>query len=126
MAEIRKYDPEERTLRFCRRVHAIVAGGDNDERLTEAQRYAGVLKVLKCDPAILMAKVIDLCLDKRSKWNVDTYTLHRMILDLHHCITPSPDVRARRPNADENQFELDFAWQVQNGERTAMMQEAAE
>jgi hypothetical protein len=119
MGAIRKYNPEERIITYCRRVHAEVAGNDNDTRLSEAQRYAGVIAVLKCDPAILCARVIDLCMDRRSKWEVPVGQLHRMIVDLHNMISASPDYRTRKPDASDNQFELDFAWQVVGDTRVA-------
>jgi hypothetical protein len=65
-------------------------------------------------------------MDKRSKWSVDTYTLHRMIVDLHHMVSASPDYRTRKRDAEENQFELDFQWHVEGDARVAGLAEAAE
>ena len=129
MGAIRKYNPEDRILSYCRRVHNRAAGNENDDiRLNDVQRYAGVVAILKCDPAIMVAKIIQLCMDERSKWNVDVYTLHRMTVDLHHMITATPDQKSRKPGSEDNQFELDFQWNVgSDGERVAgLVQEAAE
>lgn len=112
-------------MAFCRRVHGKVADNENDLRLSEAQRYAGMLEVLKCDPAILLAKIIDMCIKGQSKWNVELPVLHRMIVDLHHMVSPSPDYRSRKLDAQDNQFELDFQWSGEGGERVAVL-EAAE
>jgi hypothetical protein len=121
------YSPEKRILNYCKRIQAKIAGSDDDDiRLTEAQRYKAVVMVLKCDPAIIMAKIIQLCLDERSKFHVEPYVLHRMTLDLHNAITPSPDIRSRKRGDDENQFELDFEWATHNGQQVAQMAEAAE
>ena len=120
-----KYQPEARILAFCRRVHVSVADSEDDLRLSEAQRYAGMLKVLKCDPAILLAKIIDMCMKGQSKWHVELPVLHKMIVDLHHMVSPSPDFRSRKLDAQDNQFELDFQWSGEGGERVAVL-EAAE
>jgi hypothetical protein len=127
LEKVRKgsHHPEARIMAFCRRVHGRVADNENDLRLSEAQRYAGMLQVLKCDPAILLAKIIDMCIKGQSKWHVELPVLHRMIVDLHHMVSPSPDYRSRKLDAQDNQFELDFQWSGEGGERVAVL-EAAE
>ena len=107
-----RHNPYERVLAYGRRIHKEVAGEDSDVRLTEAQRYAGVVKVLGCDPAIVAARIIDLCLMKNSKWSTDPYTLFKMTEALHHMITASPDIKRAKAGAEDNQFELDFQWQA--------------
>jgi hypothetical protein len=129
-AVVRKYDPERQILTYCQRIHRQAAANDDDSRLTEAQRYAAVVAVLKCDPAILVARQINLLMDHKSKlrsrWKVDPYTLHKMIVDLHNLVSPSPDYRTRRRDPQDNQFELDFAWHVEGDSRVAGLPGAAE
>lgn len=130
MGVIRKYNPSDRILSYCKRVHREVAGVEEDTRLTDAQRYAGVVKILRCDPALLVARQIELLMNGQSKWserfNIDPMQIHKMLVDLHNMITPGPDPRGRR-SADDAQFELDFAWHVSDGgEKVAVLPEAAE
>lgn len=127
---VSKYDPQRAILTYCGRIHRQVAANDDDGRLTEAQRYAGVVAILKCDPAILVARHINLLMDHKSKlrsrWKVDPWTLHRMIVDLHNMVSASPDYRTRRRDPEDNQFELDFAWHVEGDSRVAGLPGAAE
>lgn len=129
MGTIRKYDPEERVMRFCRRVQAQVLAfeddGSGDRRMTDAQKREAVYAVLKCEPIIIDARLLELCLDRRSKWfgRASPWELHRMAQDLHYAIYPNPDIKARKRDEAENQFELNFEWNVDG---VAALPEAAE
>jgi len=115
-------------LRFCRKVQAEVLPpdpGETDRRMSDADKRNAIFAVLGCEPIIIDAKLLELCLDRRSKWYglATPMELHRMAQDLHYAIYPSPDVKARKREAAENQFELNFEWSVDG---VAQMAEAAE
>jgi hypothetical protein len=115
-------DPRLRILRDARAIQAMITGNEDDVRLTEAQRHQGVRAILKCDPLLVAAKIVDRCLDPRSKWKVDPEVLHKMTLALHDRLYPMPDYRTRKMGAEDTQFELDFAWSVgEDGGRVAAM-----
>ena len=133
MGTIRKYAPEERVLRFCRSVQTqilpLVEDGSDDRRMTDAQKRDAVYAVLQCEPIIIDAKILELCLDRRSKWfgRASPMELHRMAQDLHYAIYPNPDIKARKRAEGENQFELNFEWSVDgDGQAVAQLAEAAE
>ncbi len=127
---VTKTDASTRTLKYCARIHREIATVEGDGRLTEAQRYEGVRMILGSDPALVAAKHIQLLMDPRSKlrdrYKVSAIELHRMIVDLHYMVTATPDYRSKRAEVSDSQFELDFAWHVEGGERVATLQEAAE
>ena len=104
-------DPRLRILRDARAVQAMITGNEEDVRLTEAQRHQGVRAILKCEPLFVAAKIVDRCLDPRSKWKVEPEVLHKMTLALHDRLYPTPDWRTKKMGEDENQFELNFEWQ---------------
>jgi hypothetical protein len=115
MSGVAKYRPELRFLSFCRKIQIAIAGdlASEDQRMTEAQRHAAVIKVLGCEPVIMDAKLIHLTMDKRSDFYraVPLPLVHRWLMDLHDRINPAPDRAARRRDDSENQFELNFEWQ---------------
>src|SRR5262245_59776913 len=110
MRGLKKYYPEERFLLYCRKIQMRMKGQhpELDQRMSEEERHRAVLMVLGFEPVIGMAKLLSLCLDKRSLWygKVPVETVFRMGRELHEAINPAPDRNSRKRSDDENQFEL--------------------
>src|SRR4029079_11275927 len=108
------HDPIKYLGRQARQIQTLLEQATEDRRLTDAQRYIGLVEVFGCDPLILAAKSLQRAMDHRSKITMPEETIQKLLIMMHDRVVPMPDQKARKRSEDENQFELNSAWSVDN------------
>lgn len=108
-----KHDPNKYLNRQARQIQELLEQATDDRRLSDAQRYIGLVEVFGCDPLILAAKRLQRAMDHRSKIVLPEEVIIRLLVMMHDRVIPMPDSKTRKRSAEEDQFELTFDWSDQ-------------
>ncbi len=104
------YDPQRSILRQAKHIQELLEQATEDRRLTDAQRYSGMLEVFGCDPLILAAKRLSRAMHPLSKIELSEEAIQKFLIALHDRVVPMPDQRQAKKNSDDHQFVLEFSW----------------
>jgi shikimate 5-dehydrogenase len=95
---------------------------DIDDRLTPGQMHAAAVESLGCEPIVFVCNIIAMAMDARAKLTVKPEEAARIGLAVMDRLYGPPDTKTRKKANSENQFELEFAWQMPQGEVTAVVE----
>lgn len=84
-----------------------------DNRLTYGQLHHLVVDTLGMEPLDFVAMLLSMSMVAQSRVVIAPTEAARLAFMLHDRLTPMPDRDARRLDAKQSQFELEFAWQDQ-------------
>lgn len=104
------------------KLHALFQAADDiDDRLAPGQTHRLVVDELGfIEPLQLAAQMMRAGLDQGT---LPRATIFQGCFMLHDRINGPPDVKARKKSAEQNTFQLEFAWSTPNGEEhTAEME----
>lgn len=110
------HDPNRHLGRQARQIQSLLEQATEDRRLTDAQRYIGLVEVFGCDPLILAGKRLQRAMDHRSKITTPKEAIQKLLIMMHDRVVPMPDHKARKRSEDDSQFELKFSWSLDNPE----------
>lgn len=106
-------DRNERSMALIRR---ILDDHDIDMRLTPGQLHQAVVEALGAEPIVFAANLLAMAVHARSKITISPNDAAKLALAISDRLYGPPDVRMRKKDDSENQFELDFAWATPSGE----------
>ena len=106
-----KYHPEIRYSLQAKQIQELLEQATEDRRLSDAQRYLGLVDIFGCDPLLLAAQRLKRAMDHRSKITLPEDVILKFLVMFHDRCIPMPDQKARKRGAGEDQFELNFEWQ---------------
>lgn len=112
----RVYNGNQVSVRQAKHIQEMLEQASDDRRLTEAQRYSGLLEVFGCDPLILAAKRLQRAMAPQSKVVLSEETIQKLLIAIHDRVVPMPDQKRAKAAAGDEQFELTFAWSLPNRE----------
>lgn len=96
-------------------LHALFkAADDRDDRLTPGQTHRLVVDELATEPLQLAAQMMREGLDRGT---LPRATIFQGCFMLHDRINGPPDVKARKKSAEDNTFQLSFAWSSPDGQQ---------
>lgn len=106
---------DDRNARSMTLIRSILDDHDIDMRLTPGQIHAAVTEALGCEPLVFAANLLAMSVHAQSKITIAPGEAAKIALAITDRIYGPPDVKIRKRGADENQFELDFAWATPAG-----------
>lgn len=106
-------DRNERSMALIKR---ILDDHEIDMRLTPGQLHQAVTEALGAEPLVFAANLLAMSVHARSKITIAPSEAAKLALALSDRLYGPPDVKMRKKDGSENQFELDFAWQTPAGE----------
>jgi hypothetical protein len=107
--------------RFLKQIESIAASREDwetmDGRLSDGQLHYLVTGVLKTEPLIYAAKLLALAGNSKSKVRMPLADQARLALMLNDRLYGPVSVKVKRHAANDDQFELQFAWEDASGEQ---------
>ena len=107
---------DDRNERSMALIRSILDDHDIDMRLTPGQLHQAVLEALGAEPIVFAANLLAMAVHARSKITISPNDAAKLALAISDRLYGPPDVRMRKKDDSEIQFELDFAWATPNGE----------
>ncbi len=106
-------DRNERSMALIKR---ILDDHEIDMRLTPGQLHQAVTEALGCEPIVFAANLLAMSVHARSKITIAPAEAAKIALAITDRLYGPPDVKMRKKDQSENQFELDFAWSTPTGD----------
>jgi len=111
---------DDRNARSMAMIREMLDNHEIDQRLTPGQLHAAVVESLGCEPIVFVCNLLAMAMHARSKITINPGEAAKIGLAVMDRLYGPPDVKIRKQNANEAQFELEFAWARPEGEVTVV------